>query len=68
MSRLTRPPKEIEPQLLPLWPDVGMTLGFRSRSATYAAAAKGHIKVIRFGKAQRVPKQWLERAIAGEAA
>lgn len=56
----------IEPGLVPLWPHAGVRLGFRSRTATYAAEAKGIIKVVRLGKLKRVPVAWLERKIAGD--
>lgn len=59
---------EIEVLFVNLWPDAGMALGFRSRTATYRAAAAGHIEVTRFGKLQRVSKRWLERKASGEAA
>jgi hypothetical protein len=59
-------PQQITPQLVPLWPDAGQTLGFRSRSATYAAADKGLIKVVRLGKLKRVPRAWLDRKVTGE--
>jgi hypothetical protein len=57
---------EIEPRLVPLWPEAGRTLGFRSRSAAYAAADKGVIKTVRLGKLRRVPTDWLERKATGE--
>ena len=58
--------RDIEPGLVPLWPHAGRRLGFGSRTATYAAEAKGLIKVVRLGKLKRVPVAWLERKVAGE--
>jgi hypothetical protein len=46
------------PLVLPLWPDTGQALGL-SRNATYAAAQKGEIKTLRFGKLLKVPTAWL---------
>ena len=48
---------------LDLWPDVGQMLGL-TRNATYAAAKRGDIPVIRFGKLMKVPKAALERMLA----
>jgi hypothetical protein len=59
---------EIEPLLLPVWPDAGKMLGFRTRSATYDAVSKGQIPVVRFGRRMMVAKKTLERIAAGEAA
>jgi hypothetical protein len=44
---------------LPLWPETGKVLGLR-RGATYASAASGDIKVIRFGRLLKVPTAWLK--------
>jgi hypothetical protein len=49
-----------------LWPFAGTVLGFRSRSATYAAADKKLIKTVRLGKLRKVPADWLARKAAGE--
>jgi excisionase family DNA binding protein len=38
-----------------LWPEVGEMLGL-TRNATYQAAKRGEIPVIRFGKLMKVPK------------
>ena len=58
---------QVEVLFVNLWPDAGLALGFKSRTATYRAAAAGHIKVTRFGKLQRVSREWLRRK-AREAA
>jgi len=59
---------EIAPKLVPLWPDAGRMLGFRSRSATYAAERKGIIPVVRLGKLKRVAVRWLDRKTGGDEA
>jgi len=59
---------EIEALFVNLWPDAGRALGYKSRSATYRAEAKGLIEVVRFGKLKRVRTRWLERKANGEAA
>jgi hypothetical protein len=57
--------------VLPLWPDTGQVLNLK-RNATYAAAARGEIKTIRFGHLKRVPTAWLRAKLgldhASEAA
>jgi hypothetical protein len=58
--------RKIESKLVPLWPDAGQRLGFRSRSATYSAEPKGLIRVIRLGKLKRVSTAWLDAKCAGE--
>jgi hypothetical protein len=45
---------------LPLWPETGRILGL-SRSATYAAAARGEIATCQFGARRVVPCAWLRR-------
>jgi excisionase family DNA binding protein len=32
-----------------------------SRNAAFAAAHRGEIKYVRFGKSMRVPKSWIQR-------
>jgi hypothetical protein len=59
---------EIEVLFVPLWPTAGRALGYKSRTATYRAAAAGHIEVTQFGKLKRVAVQWLRRKGSGEAA
>jgi len=54
---------EIEKKLrenvvLPLWPDVGQALNL-CRNAVYAAAARGEIETLQFGRLKRVPTAWL---------
>jgi hypothetical protein len=41
-----------------LWPQAGMVLDLK-RGATYAAAARGEIQTLRFGRLKRVPTSWL---------
>jgi hypothetical protein len=47
---------------LPLWPDAGKMLGLR-RGSTYAAAERGDIKTIRFGRLLKVPTVWLRQKL-----
>lgn len=47
---------------LPLWPDAGKVLGLR-RGSTYAAAERGDIKTIRFGRLLKVPTAWLRQKL-----
>jgi excisionase family DNA binding protein len=51
-------------QTLNLWPDTGRLLGL-GRNATYAAAERGDIPVLRIGGRLLVPKAALERLLAG---
>ena len=58
---------EIEKKLrenvvLPLWPDTGEILDLR-RNATYAAAARGEIETIDFGRLKKVSTAWLRRKL-----
>ena len=48
--------------VLPLWPDTGEVLNLR-RNATYAAAARGEIETINFGRLKKVPTAWLRRKL-----
>jgi len=58
---------DIETLLVPIWPDAGKALGYRTKSATYDAVARGDIFVVPLGKKiKRVPKRWLERKTAGD--
>ena len=60
---------EIEELLLPIWPDAGKALGYRTRSASYDAVARGDIYVVQLGKRlKRVPKRWLDRKTSGDEA
>jgi hypothetical protein len=47
---------------LPLWPDAGKVLGLR-RGSTHAAAERGDIKTIRFGRLLKVPTAWLRQKL-----
>lgn len=58
---------ETERATLNLWPEVGKALGL-SRGAVYAAANRGEIPVLRFGKRMVVPKAALSRLLNAEAA
>ena len=51
--------------VLPLWPDTGEALDLR-RNATYAAAARGEIETINFGRLKKVPTAWLRRKLGLE--
>lgn len=53
-------PDATEVPFLPLWPDVGQLLGL-SRASTYAAAARGEIPVVRFGRREVVPTAAMRR-------
>jgi hypothetical protein len=59
------------PLMVPLWPEAGQALGL-SRTATYAAAKRGQIKTVQFGKLLKVPTAWLLETVgqkkSGEAA
>jgi hypothetical protein len=59
------PKDDIKPRLVSLWPTAGLTLGYRSRAATYRGADLGYIKTIRLGKLRKVPTDWLEKKAAG---
>jgi D-hexose-6-phosphate mutarotase len=52
---------------LKLWPDVGRDILHLSRNATYDAAARGAIPIIRFGKTIRVPEAALKRLLDSAA-
>lgn len=56
------PDPEQQPTMA-LWPDVGKVLGL-GRSATYDAAARGEIPVIRFGQRMVVPTAALRKMLA----
>jgi excisionase family DNA binding protein len=43
-------------------PEAGKALGL-TRHGAYAAAQRGEIQTIRFGRLLRVPKAWLERVL-----
>ncbi len=51
-----------ERQTYDLWPDTGRILGL-SRGATYEAARRGEIPVLRFGKRLLVPKKALDQLL-----
>jgi hypothetical protein len=48
---------------VPVWPIAGPALGYRSKSAAYDAAAKGHIRVIKQGRKRPVPTTWLRHVL-----
>lgn len=52
---------EVKPELVRVWPEAGRRLGFRSKSATYDAIAKGQIPVKRFGRRMMVAEATIER-------
>jgi hypothetical protein len=51
-----------ENAVLPLWPQTGRILNL-SRGATYAAAERGDVKVIKLGRLKRVPTAWLRQKL-----
>jgi hypothetical protein len=51
-----------ENAVLPLWPQTGKILKL-SRGATYAAAERGDVKTIAFGRLKRVPTAWLRQKL-----
>jgi hypothetical protein len=64
---MKRNPHEIEPQVVPLWPDAGRALGM-CRGTTYKKAAMGEIPTLPFSGKKMVSKKVLDRLINGEAA
>jgi hypothetical protein len=47
-----------------VWPVAGASLGYRSRSASYDAAAKGRIKTVAGqGRKKPVPTPWLRQVL-----
>ena len=48
--------------VLPLWPDVGQALCM-SRNSVYAAANRGEIEIVHFGRLKRVPTAWLRKKL-----
>ena len=54
------PDPEVQP-LIKVWPDAGQWLGLGSRSASYAAAERGEIPVVRIGSRMFVPVAELRR-------
>ncbi len=44
-------------------PLAGRALGDLSRNASYAAAARGEIKTIKFGRKMRVPSKWIREKL-----
>jgi hypothetical protein len=51
-------PIAVEPVAVPLWPDAGQALNLK-RGTTYNCAKAGTIPVRQYGKALRVPLEWL---------
>jgi hypothetical protein len=51
-----------ENAVLKLWPDTGKLLKLK-RGATYAAAERGEIETVGFGRLKRVPTAWLRRRL-----
>jgi hypothetical protein len=60
--------QEIEPLVVPVWPDAGMALGL-SRNGTYAAVARGEIPVLSEGHPYMLGRLGLARIVLlpGEA-
>jgi len=59
---------DIEPLLVPVWPDAGKALGYRTRSAAYRGVRRGHIPVVRRGRLVLVSRRVIERIGNGELA
>ncbi|WP_027523352.1 helix-turn-helix domain-containing protein [Bradyrhizobium sp. Ec3.3] len=55
MKKAAQDGQQTERLVYDLWPDVGQMLGL-TKYATYEAAKKGEIPVIKIGKLFRVPK------------
>lgn len=51
-----------ENAVLRLWPETGKLLKLK-RGATYAAAERGEIETVDFGRLKRVPTAWLRRRL-----
>jgi hypothetical protein len=52
-----------------VWPIAGKALGYRTKSAAYAAAARGDIQVVPGqGRRKPVPTHWLRRVLFVEDA
>lgn len=64
---MKRNPNEIEPQVVPLWPDAGRALGY-CRGTTYKKAAMGEIPTLPLSGKKLVSKKVLEYLINGGAA
>jgi hypothetical protein len=47
---------------VPLWPEAGTALDLR-RGATYAAAERGEIRTLRYGRLLKVPTSWLREQL-----
>lgn len=63
MSKSTKNPSVEGSRLTyDLWPEVGQMLGL-TRNATYAAANRGEIPTMRFGKLFKVPKAAIHRKL-----
>lgn len=60
-------PSPLDRPTLNLWPEVGELLGL-SRASVYAAAARGEIPTLRFGRSLRVPTAELRRLLGLEDA
>lgn len=60
--QLTAEQREHDRLVYDLWPEAGQMLGL-TRNATYAAAKRGDIPTIRFGKLFRVPKAAFDRML-----
>jgi hypothetical protein len=47
---------------VPLWPIAGKALNLK-RGATYAAAERGEIRTMKFGRLLKVPTSWLRQKL-----
>jgi hypothetical protein len=49
---------------VPIWPTAGLALGYRTKSAAYAAAQRGRIKTIEgMGRRKPVATRWLREVL-----
>jgi excisionase family DNA binding protein len=64
MTKRNREHQEDEAGTLSLWPEAGRIVGL-SKNGTYAAAHRGEIPTIRFGRKYRVPRIALARLLSG---
>lgn len=67
MLKPTEEGREATRLVYDLWPDVGQMLGL-TRNATYQAAKRGEIPVIRFGKLMKVPKAAFDKMMSDAGA
>ena len=59
---MTEEPSKHERLTANLWPETGQVLGL-GKNATYQAAKRGEIPVMRFGNRLLVPRVWLKQIL-----